>query len=109
MFISRKETPLRQENGKKITHKQFKAQGFRVEMLHEERNYLNVGALEKHGHIETMKLDFGRRLHRKRGGFPAVKNDSKTMEYGLYVCFNDIGYSNGGESGFILVNKKKSV
>jgi hypothetical protein len=61
--------------------------------LFEERNHLNVAALEKFGQQSTLNLPLGRRLHPDYCGGAKVPEDTRHMCFGLYLIFNLDGHS----------------
>jgi len=71
---------------------QFKNAGFEITPLYQERNYVNVGLLEKELHSiikDKMRVPLGRRLWRKNGGASVKHNGvNELLEYGIYVIHN---------------------
>lgn len=53
--------------------------------LFQERNHLNVAALENHAQQSTLYLPKGRRLHRDYCGGTKVPVDTRHIEFGLYL------------------------
>ena len=94
MKVSKKSRPiLINSDGSIIKKSQLFAAGFQMICLFEERNHVNVAALEKFAQQSTLELPLGHRLHRDYCGGAKVPEDTRHMEFGLYIIFKLDGYS----------------
>ena len=92
--VAKKSRPLLTHgNGSIIKRTELFAAGFQMMCLFEERNHVNVAALEKHAQKSTLYLPKGRRLHRDYCGGAKVPVDTRHMEFGLYLIFKLDGFS----------------
>jgi hypothetical protein len=89
--VSKKSRPiLTHEDGSIIKRTELFAAGFQMMCLFQKRNHLNVAALEKHAQQSTLNLAS---LHRDYCGGAKVPEDTRHMEFGLYIIFKLDGYS----------------
>jgi hypothetical protein len=92
--VAKKSRPiLTHSDGSIIKKSQLFSAGFQITCLFQERNHVNVAALEKHAQKSTLQLPKGHRLHRDYCGGAKVPEDTRHMCFGLYVIFKMDGYS----------------
>jgi hypothetical protein len=84
---------LTHSDGSIIKRTELFAAGFQVTCLCQERNHLNIAALEKFGQQSTLHLPIDRRLHRNYCGGAKVPHSTIHMVFGLYVVYNMDGYT----------------
>jgi hypothetical protein len=91
---ARSRPQLRNQDGSLISPAQLYASGWQTQVIESGGNPLNYSRLEKALHVYTMDtlgLEFGRRLHRKRGG-ATWKPDDIERQFAVAITYNILGY-----------------
>jgi hypothetical protein len=86
---------LLNQDGSLISPAQLYASGWKTQVLECGGNPLNYSKLEKAFHVytmDTMGLEFGRRLHRKRGGVHWNDADIE-RRFAVAITYSLVGYS----------------
>ncbi|KAJ3002310.1 UNVERIFIED_CONTAM: hypothetical protein HDU68_006335, partial [Siphonaria sp. JEL0065] len=78
-------------DGSLITGSQLWNAGFQRMVLYEQRNWVNMAALEKKMQ-QIIALEFGRRLFRNYFGGGRPAKDGEQLNYGVYLTYNAAGY-----------------
>lgn len=91
--VKKSRSILTHRDGSIIKRTELFAAGFEMMCLFQERNHVNVAALEKFAQQSTLYPPKGRRLHRDYCGGAKVPVDTRHMEFGLYIIFKLNGYS----------------